>query len=334
MSDILNHYYCGEMALELVDNNIKQIILKNRKLYNLGTQGPDFFLYHGIVPWRKNKGYGKYGGIIHRSETNKLLYNIVRHINSTEDKISSEKSISYVMGFLCHLSLDSISHPFIYYHSGLYTKGDKTTEVHMHYHKEYEMILDGLNSERLGKIKSVDFPYRETFIPSEKNLRVVHKLYEYIIKQTTGETLPDNAISDCVDDFMDLFGIFPDKKGLKKKVLVKLERLAGHPHAVTKALIQDEFEDKDDYMNLNHTEWVHPCDETIKSTESYVDLFNRAVEDTTKKINQLNTLIDCDFSIDDVANIIHNVSFETGTVHNYVDDMNIAEMKYCNVKKF
>lgn len=334
MSDILNHYYCGDLALEHIDTEIKNIILKNRKLYDLGTQGPDFFLYHGAAPWKKNKGYGKYGGIIHKSETNRLIYHIFKHIKSIDEKTSKEKAISYAMGFLCHLSLDSITHPFIFYHSGVYTRGDRATEIYSHYHKEYEMILDALNSKRLGKIRSVDFPYRETFTPDPQNMKEVQGLFEYLIEVITGERLPGDAVTTCVDDFMHLFSIFPDKRGIKKKLFGVLEKIAGHPHAITKALIQKEFEDKGDYMNLKHKEWVHPCDKTIESTESYVDLFDMAVKDTAKKINQLFKLIDSDFSIEDIAEIINNVSFETGSVHNYVDGMNRCEMKYCKVKKF
>ncbi|SHJ60981.1 Zinc dependent phospholipase C [Dethiosulfatibacter aminovorans DSM 17477] len=334
MSDILNHYYCGELALEQIDAEIKNIILKNRTLFDLGTQGPDFFLYHGAAPWRKNRGYGKYGGLIHKSETDRLIYNMLKHIDSIDDKTSKEKAISYAMGFVCHLSLDSISHPFIFYYSGVYTKGDKATEIHAHLHKEYEMILDALNSKRLGKIRSVYFPYRETFTPDPQNTEIIQQLYESLIEELTGENLPENAVSICIDDFMDLFSIFPDRSGIKKKLLGVLERIAGHPHAITKALIQKEFDDKDDYLNLKHGEWVHPCYKTIKSTESYVDLFDMAVKDAAKKINQLFKLIDSDFSIDDVAEIIHNVSFETGSVHNYVDGINRCEMKHCSVKKF
>jgi hypothetical protein len=334
MSDILNHYYCGEMALELIDSDIKKIIIEHKQLFDLGTQGPDFFLYHGIIPWRKHKGYEKYGGLVHHSETNKLIHDMMKYTSSLVNKEEKDKLLSYLMGFACHLSLDSLTHPFIFYHSGVYKKGERATKLYNHYHKEYEMILDALNSKKLGKIASVDFPYMETFMIEGENINMLQDFYEHILKDTIGEILAPNAILDCVSDFMYLFSIFPDKSGRKKKFFGFLENIAGHPHATTKALIQKEFEDTDDYMNLNHKEWLHPCDETIKSSESYVDLFNKAVADTTKKINQLSKLIDSDFTIDDISNIIHNISFETGSVHNYMNGVNKIEMKYCDVKEF
>ena len=334
MSDILNHYYCGELALELIDTEIKTVISENRTLFNLGTQGPDFFLYHGAAPWRKNKGYSKYGGLLHNCETNNLIYKMLKYASEIKNYEEKRKIFSYSMGFICHLSLDSLSHPFIFYYSGVYKKGNKETEIYSHYHKEYEMILDALNSKRLGKTSSVDFPYFKTFTPDYKDISTVQNLYGYIVGETTGETLPDNAVSDCIADFMHLFSLFPDKSGWKKKFFKILENLTGHPHAVTKAFIQKEFEDKDDYMNMNHKKWVHPCDNTMVSTESYADLFDKAVKDTAKKINQLYKLIDSDFSIDDVSNIIHNISFTTGSIHKYVDGINTCEMKHCHVKEF
>ena len=41
--------------------------------------------------------------------------------------------------------------------------------------------------------------------------------------------------------------------------------------------VPDEPEDPFDTINLLHKEWVHPCDDTIKSTESFFDLYDRAM---------------------------------------------------------
>lgn len=323
MSDLINHYYCGEEALKYLNNEIKEIILNNIKLFNLGTQGPDFFLYQDIIPWKKHNGYNKLGIMLHTYESNLLFEAMFEHILSIEDMKTKNEAIAYIMGYICHHSLDSISHPYIFYFSG----------QNSHLHKEFEKNLDILNSTSMGKIAAVDFPFSEVFDLSEGDITTITQINMYVISKLFHIHLPNNAIPDCLDNFNYLIKLFPDKKGIKQKIFRPIETIAGQKFAVTKALIHKDIKDKDDYLNLNHKIWIHPCNEKISSNESYPDLFNKSVIDSSYKIKTIYNAIKTK-SIDAVSDTIKNSSFETGEVYKYINHINTTVRKYSKVKNF
>ena len=44
------------------------------------------------------------------------------------------------------------------------------------------------------------------------------------------------------------------------------------------------LEDKHNYLNNNHTMWNNPADESIKSNESFVDLYLKSLESSRDKV--------------------------------------------------
>ncbi|MDP3385773.1 MAG: zinc dependent phospholipase C family protein [Eubacteriales bacterium] len=324
MSDFINHYHCGEEALKLVDASINEAISKNRILFNFGCQGPDFFLYHGVVPWHRNFGYAKFGEIIHASETNLLFSAMIEYYQKTENIDTKEKVLSYIMGYACHHSLDSITHPFIFFYSGFAS----------HLHKEYEMILDVLNCKHQGYSDAVTFDLEKIIPVSDKDIQMIQNFHAYIIWRVSGETLPEAAVKTCVGDYSQLLSLFPDPMGIKRKLAKTVERIIKKPHAISKAFIQKNIKDIDDYMNLTHSRWLHPCDKDIVSDTSYPDLFDRAIDDAALKVAGLFQISGLDDIDHEIAKIIKNFSFETGEVFYYENNKNTIKMKYYSPKDF
>ncbi|KUK71960.1 MAG: hypothetical protein XD91_1618 [Clostridiales bacterium 38_11] len=319
MSDFINHYYCGDEALKLVDDRIIEIIDKNRILFNFGCQGPDFFLYHGVVPWHKN-----FGEIIHSSETNLLFSAMVEYYQRTEDADAREKILSYIMGYACHHSLDSISHPFIFFFSGFAT----------HLHKKYEMILDVLNCKHQGYTDAVNFDSKKIIPASDIDIQMIQDFHTHIIERISGKTLPKNAVSICIGDYSKLLSLFPDPHGIKKRIAQIIEKVIRKPHAISKVFIQKNIEDIDDYLNLCHSQWLHPCDKDIVSYASYPDLFDSAIQDAAAKITGLFWVSDHSNFKQETSQIIKNLSFKTGEVFHYENNQNMIKMKYYSPKNF
>ncbi|MCH5321943.1 MAG: hypothetical protein J1E36_09275, partial [Eubacterium sp.] len=55
----------------------------------LGTQGPDIFFFHRILPWMNGKSLRKYGSMLHRSKPEILFENMRKYC-----EISNEPSIA------------------------------------------------------------------------------------------------------------------------------------------------------------------------------------------------------------------------------------------------
>lgn len=324
MSDFINHYYCGEEALKLLDNPIRSIIDRNRTLFSFGCQGPDFFLYHGALPWVKNLDYAKFGETIHKSETNQLFSVMIEYYQKTEDLVIKEKILSYIMGYACHHSLDSITHPFIFYYSGFAS----------HLHKAYEMILDVLNCKHQGYDDAITFDTKKIIPVMDADIQMIQDFHAYILKGFSNEELPETAVKTCIDDYSQLLSIFPDPTGIKRAFAKIVEKIIQKPHAFSKAFIQKNIKDKDDYLNLDHNQWLHPCDKDIISEASYPDLFDKAIQDAADKITGLYNVSSQVIANQEISDLIKNFSFETGEVFNYENNQNTIKMKYYCPKNF
>jgi hypothetical protein len=324
MSDFINHYHCGEEVLKMVDDSITRLIDKNRTLFNLGCQGPDFFLYHGVIPWHKNLGYANFGEIVHKSETNLLFSAMIEFYQNTENIDMKEKVLSYIMGYACHHSLDSITHPFIFFFSGFAA----------HLHKEYEMILDVLNCKHRGYDDAVAFDSKKIIPVKDVDIQMIQDFHVYIIERISGEKLPDSAVNTCIHDYSSLLSLFPDALGIKRMLAKIIEKIIQKPHAFSKAFIQKNIKDIDDYMNLGHSLWLHPCDKDIASDASYPDLFEKAIHDGASKITGLFRVASQHNIEQEIVKIIKNFSFETGEVFNYENNKNTIKMKYYSPKDF
>jgi len=313
MSDLLNHYYCGELVLEKINFGPRSIIESNRDLFNLGCQGPDFFLYNGVSPWKKDKGIQNYGGLIHTSPTSELFYIMTDYINNLENQELKKKYLSYLFGYICHHSLDSITHPFIFYYSGVKDNNDPTTNIYSHYHKKFEMYLDVFMAKELRKMGPLDFPMGEIFTLNKVDKDIVYTLNKETLKELYGIILEKSDVDESLREAASLLKLFPDKKGTKFKFFSLFEKILKKPYIITKAIITKDIKDTEDYMNLEHHTWIHPCDLNEQRQESYPELFYRAVDETHIKIKQIYELLYNEkLSKEKIHKLFKNISFETG----------------------
>lgn len=316
MSDALNHFYCGEYALEEIRNQPKQIIKKNRSIYDLGTQGPDIFLYDGALPWKKSRGVVNFGSLLHKRSTNIFFLELVKATKEISDKSKFEKALAYIFGMLCHLSLDANTHPYINYNSGIYIKEKKETHKYKYCHKKLEVGLDIAFSEHIKKIPAVEFKRHNIFQISNEEIEVVHYLYNKVIKKIYGKSLTIYDITSCLKEAVLVQKITSDKTGIKSFVLSKAEKRYSNPYTYTRVIYVYKLNDNIDYLNIRKKTWYNPCDINEKHNESYPELFQSAFKDATKKIELINDLVNRKLSNEITLNIINDIikdiSFETG----------------------
>jgi len=313
MSDLLNHYYCGELVLEKLNYGPKSIINSNRDLFDLGCQGPDFLLYNGVSPWKKDKGIQKYGSLIHTCPTSELFFVMAKYIKSLNNEELKKKYLSYLFGYVCHHTLDSITHPFIFYYSGVKDEEDPDTYIYSHYHKKFEMYLDVFMSKKLEKKGPLEFPMGEIFTLNNVDRDIVYTLNKEALKKLFDINLEKADVDDSLKEAASLLKLFPDKRGIKFKFFSLIEKILRKPYIITKAIITKDIKDTEDYMNLEHNTWIHPWDLNEQRQESYPELFYRAVDETTIKTNQIYELLyNEELTKKEIHKLFKNISFETG----------------------
>ena len=70
--------------------------------------------------------------------------------------------------------------------------------------------------------------------------------------------------------------ILYDPYTLKFPIIQMGEKAAGHLWEFSSHMVIGEPDLQHDILNLNHVLWRHPCDEALTSTESFLDLYQKA----------------------------------------------------------
>ncbi|MDD6032035.1 MAG: zinc dependent phospholipase C family protein [Oscillospiraceae bacterium] len=103
------HYTFGKKVFKELPQPVRALIGRSalhKKLFAIGLQGPDIlFFYH---PWCKNR-VNTLGNEIHRQPAADFLDSARSRLGDPPD----EALLCYLLGFVCHFTLDSQCHPYI-----------------------------------------------------------------------------------------------------------------------------------------------------------------------------------------------------------------------------
>ncbi|RCX10340.1 zinc dependent phospholipase C [Anaerobacterium chartisolvens] len=100
------HYTFGKKVLSQLPHDIQNIAAQHETAYHIGLHGPDILFYYS--PLIKNP-VNRTGHRIHKEPASFFL----EHAAKTIRKSGDEKSLVYILGFICHFVLDSRCHPYI-----------------------------------------------------------------------------------------------------------------------------------------------------------------------------------------------------------------------------
>lgn len=96
------HYRFGKLLLPQLPPDVRQCIQRFRRMYDMGLQGPDFFLYTPI----KTSAADNPGRVFHRQSGQEFF-------TAASKAADSEAARAYLWGLLGHYCLDAACHPFI-----------------------------------------------------------------------------------------------------------------------------------------------------------------------------------------------------------------------------
>lgn len=122
------HYRFGAAVFANLPADIRRSIQRFRRLYDVGTHGPDLFFHYrpGI-----SRGTGSLGIKYHEQPGRTFFPRVCRSIRMER----SEGAAAYMYGVLCHYVLDSRLHPFIV------AKAQELGVTHMEIETEFDRFL-------------------------------------------------------------------------------------------------------------------------------------------------------------------------------------------------
>lgn len=313
MPNLITHYLCGLEAIKNIENKkCINLIHKYQRVFNLGVQGPDILFYHGIWPWSSKNDSPDIGHKMHTSKVNQVFKGFIDYIIKQSDYKKSVLTV-YLMGFLCHNSMDSICHPYIFYRSGFKTDSDQNENLYIYYHRRFETAIDVLLSKLLLNKKVHEIGYDKLINISSIEQNIICDMYESVIQAIFNYNVPKKKIFRAINDMIFVEELFKDPYGIKKKVLASVDNLIYGFPLFSSIIFPLKITDGLDYLNLKKLEWCMPYDNSQKSTLSFIDLFNEAHQKTQRVCDILYySIFTSNSSIPHALKIFGNNSYTSG----------------------
>ena len=197
------HWRFGDKCIRMLPDDLQNIILNNRAIFDYGVHGPDIFFYYNCL---KHNEVNCYGSAMHDIPYKDTLAQIKENFKKTENK---DMALSYLLGFTCHFTLDSYCHGFIekvdetmpYSHGKIESQFDR-----------YLLIKDGFNPVT----KSVT----DMFHPDKKMAKVISGLFNKFDEDIIYKTLKDQKL---------YLNLLKDNSDIKRFFLTTAMDIAGVP---------------------------------------------------------------------------------------------------------
>ncbi len=176
MPAIFTHVAFGEEVASTLPAPLKALIENHKESFYLGTQGPDLLFYHKPLKSKQKNPARKKGWDLHAEAPEQFFLNGAKLLLEDERNFQeggftpTTAEAAYLLGFLCHFTLDRQCHPSIDAHSvdGL-THGKIESEFDKYQFRKIGRKSRGFNAATLF------FPITESQVASAKILGVSEK---------------------------------------------------------------------------------------------------------------------------------------------------------------
>lgn len=256
------HALVGLTALKQSNPEVVALVDAHRNVFLIGTMGPDPYfgdamprpLFH---PCREDLA-----DKLHKCDM-RALFSAMVPLAKGSDLLTA-----YTLGFLCHFLLDTTAHPYI------------EARFSGKAHTPSEIQMDLMMADRAGR---KDIPRSPRIFYRTKDLTALDAFHAALTRSLHFTEGPEAAESAGVfarsfRKWTAVNTLSYDPKNRKLRFFGALERLIHKEGAVTGYLVS-HHPDPDDRLNLAHAAWRAPWDESAPRTESFCDLFGRAVQD-------------------------------------------------------
>ena len=276
MPALIAHHFFGQDVLAEWQYDA-QLGEAGRQAFLLGCQGPDPFFFPLLnTQIAKLK---RLGNLMHEGSVQESLECLRR---ATKVLPSDRQSVleAYVRGWLCHFSMDSVTHPLIiHYEQALCNAGypglgpDSRSEVHAQIESD---IDSALLSWRTGETIKSFRPASEILLGSDSLLDWIGVMYRRVAAEVYDFNIPIQAFGRSLKDMRATYNALYSPSGIKRVLIGKAERIV-RKHSLAQAIShRAEIEAEAVFDNSEHRRWANPFTGQ-ESEESFQDLYSRAL---------------------------------------------------------
>ena len=204
----VTHAYFAYDIYNNLDNNIKnRIDLSRLKMF---AQSSDPFMFSF------SKKYKDYQYIFHSTKTKEFFINLIDYIKS--NKLYNDSLIcSYLIGVIAHYMLDSTTHPYIVYKTGVFDKKKPNTYKYNCRHNFMEIFIDNYMIENREKINPYKFDICKFCFNKDKFSKELEDTINYSFKTTYNISNISDIYYKSIKKMIIFTNIFRrDRFGIKK----------------------------------------------------------------------------------------------------------------------
>jgi hypothetical protein len=169
---------------------------------------------------------------------------------------------AYLLGFLCHFTLDSIMHPLVFAQQYAFcdagVPGLKRRDgsiVHGQIEADLDMMM--LRRHHAGGIREYDYRY-EVLRADDSVLGLLDAAYGALAHEVYAVDLPDDAFSQGVRDMRLTIAVLYSPQGIKRRIVGMVERLFRR-HSLAQAISpRNDVGVVCDFDNREHERWTNP----------------------------------------------------------------------------
>lgn len=310
MPSTFTHAYFGQDLFDKLPKESKNILKNEKKSLMMFSQSMDALMFYNIYNLLPGKNIRDFAEVFHNNKTNDFFYHFITYIKEHKYYTDS-KTLACLYGLIAHFSLDSTTHPFIFYKTGYFNKKDKSTIKYNGMHTYMENHIDSYflkTRNKNSKMKLTNFCFDLTPFSTKLNESLDYTFYQ---------TFQMNHMSKIyykslkqMKNFIMLFRI--DNYGIKRLGYSFIDYLKPKSTFQFKSISYDsKYYDNYDFLNEKHNTWCYPVDQSISSNQSFLELYEEALNKATFIINQVNDYFFKDKEIN-INQIFQNQGYATG----------------------
>jgi len=270
MPDLVMHYHFGRTLHKELDERIKYQI-KNIYLYDFANAGPDPFFFVKFWKSKVNKESLEFGNYMHNNKTRDFFIELVDICKENSDMFS------YLAGFIGHYVLDVFAHPYVFHKTGKYIKEHPETLMYRGLHTKLERAMDSFIIKEAYETKPSKFKIHKQVLRLKKIDSNLKDSFDKLFSKVFGKNDGYSHVNKSVIDQRRFYKYIYDPYGIKQKLLEKIDNGSSSLDFKVLSYYNKEINDID-IFNLDKNSWVNPLDDTIKSNDSFFDLFEKALK--------------------------------------------------------
>lgn len=310
---VLTHYFCGDACVNALcagADDAFNCVANNRDIFNLGCQGPD------ILFFSFDKKLSRLGSRMHERGINGFFAECINIIRKTAEHDGRSVMESYMYGFLCHYALDCATHPYVFYKSGFSDVSGNLGQAFNASHRFLETTIDCIISEKFMDKKPHEQNIPKILQAPGADMEDVSELLSKTINVAYDEDCEPEDFEKSMRRMRLVYRLFRSKRG-RPPVLSFIAKLLPDRGAKY-ALMHYEPVRQLDYLNEQRDAWFYPWNDSVEINFSFMDLFQKAVEDSCILISAFRRAINRQLEDKIALSIIGNKNFSTG-LENPVD---------------